>query len=669
MNPETAAVGAPSHGTRRRRPRLLATVVFYSLYLGPAVSVASLNVGYAYWLASSAALATAVRWLWAGSVVNRCAALALNATASFANVLLMISLHVQGAGFNPQFFFHVSWETLLIAKDVFAPMFFGCWAYWLLVSAWPGLLPRPADQPPRRGRHIAVALALGLALNAPLLSFGWHLAKESIDVRRALLVPKPSPHLALGTQSARKAPDLILIFAEALEATLSERWAFGADMTPRLSALADEGMQFTNMHEVSYASWTAAALVAAQCGVPLRPDALFERALGRLSFDALMPGATCLGDVLSANGYATAFMGGASLAFSGKGTFLAEHGFARRHGRVSLTARLPDPSYVSEWGIFDDSLFALALDELAALDADSAPFALALLTLDTHSPAGFPSASCARLGTGGDAGQPTDSAPALSEAQRAMLRTVQCSDRLLADFIQQARARYPNALIAMFSDHEVPFNNVLARPLAQRQAERRLRFVVWGPDIAPGEVVRPGTHFDVMPTLMDLLGFPAWAEHNLGASLMRFDSPWFSQESPYALRVTHHLTGVGLASNHAVTFDADGPLIEFDGTSMLATNQGLRLTDGAFALALDGQGNVAGMAHFPNRAGGAPDATLREWAQGRALVGISNNQAINRLLASGAPPGMMFFAGRLDSETLVAGELAARHTVAVPMKP
>ena len=645
----------------------LATGAYYMLYLTPAASVVWSNTGYVYWLASSAALATAVRWLWAGSITNRCAALALNTVTTFANVLLMISLHLQGTGFNPQFFFHADWETLLIARDTLAPIFFGCWAYWLLVTAWPSILPRPA-QLGRRGRHVTVALLLGLALNAPLLSFGWYLAKESIDARRALLVPKP-PHSAPATQPAHAATDLILIFAEGLEATLSEPWPFGADMAPRLSALAEEGTRFTDMREVSYTSWTAAALVAAQCGVPLRADVFFQRAIGLQDFDALMPGATCLGDVLSANGYATAFMGGASLAFSGKGTFLAEHGFARRHGRVSLTARLPDPSYVSEWGIFDDSLFALALDELAALDADSAPFALALLTLDTHAPAGFPSASCARLGTGGDAGQPTDSAPALSEAQRAMLRTVQCSDRLLADFIQQARARYPNALIAMFSDHLVAFNNVLARPLAQRPAERRLRFVVWGQDIAPGEVVRPGTHFDVMPTLMDLLGFPAWAEHNLGASLMRFDSPWFSQESPYALRVTHHLTGVGLASNHAVTFDADGPLIEFDGTSMLATNQGLRLTDGAFALALDGQGKVADMAHFPNRAGGAPDATLREWAQGRALVGISNNQAINRLLAGGAPPGMMFFAGRLDSETLVAGELAARHTVAVPMKP
>ena len=78
-------------------------------------------------------------------------------------------------------------------------------------------------------------------------------------------------------------------------------------------------------------------------------------------------------------------------------------------------------------------------------------------------------------------------------------------------------------------------------PKASARHRSPARFVAWGLDIRPGVIDRPGTHFDVMPTLMDFLGLSAWTEHYLGASLLRFDSPWFDHDSPLSLRVVHEL--------------------------------------------------------------------------------------------------------------------------------
>ena len=41
----------------------------------------------------------------------------------------------------------------------------------------------------------------------------------------------------------------------------------------------------------------------------------------------------------------------------------------------------------------------------------------------------------------------------------------------------------------------------------------------------------PGTHFDVMPTLMDILGVEDFVDHHMGRSLLAFDSGgWFDDD-------------------------------------------------------------------------------------------------------------------------------------------
>lgn len=614
----------------------------YGLRLLPALAALTLDWAYAaFWMASDIALATAVRWLWAGGWARRAAALAANSASVFGNLLLMLSLWLQGAGFNVQFFFHATWGTLAWGYEALAPMFHACWLYWLLLSLWPFLLK--AGRSPGRAGLAAVA-SVGLALNAPVVSLASNAFAYAMQQRDVLLVPK-TPNQAIAPRPLQSPRNLVLIFAEGLEATYGLPEVFGEDATPRLTALQSQGLRFTNMRQVSHTGWTTGAMVAAQCAFPMGPAGNFNSVVGGADLDARAPGAVCLGDILEAHGYRTIYMGGASLSFGRKGTFLAEHGFADRHGLKRLKPMLRNPSYVSNLGLHDDSLFSLTLDKLAELDGGP-PFALAMLTLDTHGPFGFPSASC---------GPRTD---------EGLLFAVRCSDRLLADFIEEVRRRHPDALVALLSDHLANFNDLNRPPPPAEQ--RRLRFVAWGDGIAPATINRRGTHFDLTPTLMDLLGMDAWAQHNLGASLLRFDSPWFANEHPQALRLVHALPGLEAHPGDEVVFDAAGPIITLDDRRILATDRGLRLQEAVFAIAFDDDGRAVAHRSFRGANGPALLQTMQDWASGRMLIGASSHQGFNQQQLPQGIDQAAFFIGRIGADDVVVGPLSGRKQVTIP---
>ena len=627
------------------RKQVVVAALYYGLYLLPAATALALGALYLFWLLSCLFLATAVRRLWAwGGMAGRSTALALNSASAFANLLLAISLHVQGTVFNLQFFFHADWETFLVAMRVMAPLYFGSWAYWLLVSLWPCLLPADGHRPKRRA--IGIVAVIGLCLNVPFLSLGWHGLSQAIAAHNAVLVPKP-PHQNIAPIRLDNPQNLVLIFAESLESAYSRADIFGEDLTPALSALAAQGLQFTNMRQVSHTGWSTGAIIAAQCATGLSWTDLS---------DARMRGALCLGDLLAAHGYRTVFMTGTRLEFAGLGSFHGSHGFVELYGLTSLTRELGDPRYRrqwgrSDWGLYDDSLFALALEKLTALEG-TGPFALALATMDTHGPQGFPSKSCV----------PAGDATGLAFA-------VRCADRLIADFIRTVRTQFPNTLVVLLSDHLT--GNVLNDPkvmdrLKPYEEERRLRFQVWGPGIEAAEIDRAGTHFDVMPSLMDLLGMTPWTRHNLGASLLRYDSPWFRHENPDSLRVVHSLPGIQVLPGDELTFTPEGPMIELDGQRILATGKGLALRDALFALELDASGGVAAIRHFPGQGQGLGAEAFERWAGGRTVIGISSDSAFNRRALGNGAVGLVFFAGRFGTNRFVSGQLRRRSVVAMP---
>ena len=617
---------------------------YCALYVAPIVVAVSFNLAYAYWPLSGLAIAALVMWLWDLGGWYRFAAFVVNSATSFANLLLAASLYVQGVGFNAQFFYHLDGETFAIARQAYSLVFFGTWVYWLGLCAFPLVLGwRKARLGARHAprRFVVVAGIAAVAAYAPLLSsVSFMLAPD--DPQATAREPGASI-VEIEPEALPDPRSLVLIFAESLEATYSRRDIFGDDFTPRLTALAGEGANFEDMREVNNTGSTITGIVGAMCALPLRSPMPWDQVNTVLpNVETPLPGKACLGDVLAAHGYRTVFMGGAPLGFAGKGKFLAAHGFAELHGASELLPLLKDPDYRSGWGVHDDTLFDLALRRLDALADGVSPFALTLLTLDTHHPSGLPSGSCPSRGREG------------SDMEFA----IRCSDRLLSGFIDDVRSRYDNVVVALFSDH-LAHRNELFGTLRSHGQSRRLRFSVWGPDVDPIRVGRTGTHFDVMPTILDLLGFQNWIRYGFGASLLRFDSPWFTVDEETATTITQELPEIRLEMNSEIVFNANGPTIDVDGHRIIATNEGLALTDAIFGMKFDERGIFVGF-----RDGELADDFLLE-ARGGIWVGVSTNERFNTRFVDDRPTKLAFFGGCFIADGLVAEPLWWRERLDV----
>ena len=618
-----------------------------ALYVAPIAVAVSFNFAYAYWLFSGVAVAVLVVWLWGLGPWHRLTAFVLNGATSFANLLLAASLYVQGVGFNSQFFYHLDGETFAIARQAYALLFFGAWIYWLVLCAFPlGLGWRKVDWVERHQPRWSMAVAgiVAIAAYAPLISF--------VSFVRSADDPQPMAGKVtinaidiedIELEALQDPKSLVLIFAESLEATYSRRDIFGDDFTPRLTALAKNGADFGDMREVNNTGSTIAGMVGAMCALPLRSPMPWEHLNTVLpNVDVPLPGEACLGDVLTAHGYRTVFMGGAPLGFAGKGKFLAAHGFEEIHGAADLIPLLEDPDYRSGWGIHDDTLFEFAMRKIDALADSASPFALTLLTLDTHHPSGLPSRSC----------------PARGREASDMEFAIRCSDRLLARFIEDVLTRYENVVVALFSDH-LAHRNELFGTLRSHANARRLRFSAWGSGVEPIRVGRTGTHYDVMPTVLDFLGFENWLNHNIGASLLRADSPWFGLDKAKTTAISQSLPEIRLRMDSEIVFRATGPTIEIDGRNIVATNEGLTLTNAIFAMKFDGEGNFIGF-----RDGELVDEFLAETDEG-IWVGVSTSDRFNGQFVSGEPSKLALFAGCFGADSLVAKPLWWRERLDV----
>ncbi len=348
----------------------------------------------------------------------------------------------------------------------------------------------------------------------------------------------------LGTMLESEADDdpmnIVYIYLEGLEQTYFDETLFPG-LLPRLNRIRNRGLSFTDIRQVYGTGWTIAGMVASQCGVPLVTTSDHHSMNNAMAgMNEFLPSAVCLGDILGAHGYTLSYLGGASLEFAGKGRFYQTHGFSRVYGLEEILARgedtwdalhmtatgmagseqkpagterfthsrpirwvtehvsalwrprLSGEDHVHTWGIHDDMLFDHATQIFLDLASHAQPFALFLLTLDTHHPTGHISPSCEEI-IYADGGNP-------------MLNAVHCADFLVSGFLEQIMAseHAGNTLIVVSSDH-LALRNTATDLLDQ--GNRRNLFFILHPGMDGGAInERIGSMLDVGPTLLGLLG-------------------------------------------------------------------------------------------------------------------------------------------------------------------
>ena len=199
--------------------------------------------------------------------------------------------------------------------------------------------------------------------------------------------------------------NLVYIYMESMEMSLADEASGGGksvNIIPELTELALENDCFNGGSSTTLngarplynCTWTIAGLVAESSGLPLGINHVLSNKKNSIS--TFMPGATTLGDILEENGYKTEFMLGSDARFGNRDVYFEEHGnyeikdyyWAKNNGK------LPSDDYYVWWGYEDKKLFEYAKEELTELASSDKPFALSLLTVDTHFTNGYLCEDC-----------------------------------------------------------------------------------------------------------------------------------------------------------------------------------------------------------------------------------------------------------------------------------
>lgn len=353
-----------------------------------------------------------------------------------------------------------------------------------------------------RWRLLERILALFLLATNPLL-FG-------ITQRSAAIVTEDGAWLdrryvePVIHQAPDTPPNLLFIYLESLERTYSDEARFG-DVYADLTAIGEHAQVFEGVRQLDNTGWTMAGMIASQCGTPLMPAGLLhDRQFEPL--DEVVPGITCLGDLLSEQGYRQVFMGGASKAFAGKGLFYFGHGFNEVYGREELQPRMENPDYVNNWGLYDDTLFDFVREEVRNLAAEEGPWSLVTLTLGGHAPHGYPAQRCM------DRQGEFDGVD--------ILYSVECNAWLTRELLGDLSAEglLDNTLVVISSDHLTMRVSVWDELISD---SRENTFMLLGNGLSPQRIERDSSMVDVFPTVLEAMGFEIHQHRaGLGASLL-----------------------------------------------------------------------------------------------------------------------------------------------------
>ncbi len=282
--------------------------------------------------------------------------------------------------------------------------------------------------------------------------------------------------------------NIVFIYLEQIERTYLNEDLF-PNLLPNLKTLEKQSISFTNIDSPRATNWTIAGMVATQCGVPLLTPIASENSMSGM--DKFLPLANCMGDILNEESYTLHYIGGSDLDFAGKGNFYKTHNFDSVEGWYELENKIKDTNYRSPWGVYDDELLDIVYDRIEILSKANENYGLFALTLDTHHPNGYISASCENKIYG--------------DGTNSILNSIHCVDELIGKFMEKFLNSeiYNNTTLVLLSDH-LALKNTASEVL--KNANRSNLFMIFDKDAKPQLISDIGNTFDIGPTVMSFLG-------------------------------------------------------------------------------------------------------------------------------------------------------------------
>ncbi|OUR92364.1 alkaline phosphatase [Flavobacteriales bacterium 34_180_T64] len=271
-------------------------------------------------------------------------------------------------------------------------------------------------------------------------------------------------------------------------------------LSEQLNALAKQGTQFTNFLPASNSTFNSYGAIVSgvpYCGVNISQ-------LGTIN----EPFQSSMFLQFKALGYQTNFFYGGFLSWENIGQFTKHQGVDRIFSGV-------DAGGVSDsgaWGIEDEKLFDLVLKHV-----DPNAYSLnVILTSSYHAPyavdiydKGFPYRSKDDL---------PEAVKPLYDGRMSMeeMGHLWYSDKAIGDFVKTADSKFPDALHCFTGDH---YGRRFVNHQPNLYERNAVNFVMYGKGIPVSINETPGTHIDVLPTLIEKVAPKGFEYYSFGQSL------------------------------------------------------------------------------------------------------------------------------------------------------
>ena len=286
--------------------------------------------------------------------------------------------------------------------------------------------------------------------------------------------PQSTLHAQKAYLRRDKPMNLVIILEESLGADYVGSLG-GKQLTPKLDALANQGIWFKNM----YATGTRSARGIEAVITGFTPTA--ARSVVKLGKS--QTGFFTLAQLLASHGYDTSFIYGGESHFDNMGRFFANNGF----NKIIDENDYDDPVFYGSWGVSDEDLFNKAQVSFNAYKPDQ-PFFSLVFTSSNHSPFDFPDGRIAIQGA----------------EKNTVDNAVKYADYALGEFIEKARkSRYwKNTIFVIVADHSDKVFGTEPVPIKRFQ----IPALILGADIKPSQYSPVASQIDLLPTLLSLMG-------------------------------------------------------------------------------------------------------------------------------------------------------------------
>ncbi len=317
---------------------------------------------------------------------------------------------------------------------------------------------------------------------------------HDLGVERAPLAealrPNPDENESFDAQRLpfkRPPKNIVLITVESLSAKYLGVFGNTENLSPRLDALAGEGLLFTRLYATG--TRTVRGLEALTLGTPPIPGQAIVRRPGNEHL-------ATLGEILRRQGYETFFLYGGYGYFDNMNAYYAGNDY-----QVIDRTDFPKDSVGFEniWGVADEYLFDNALAQLDRTHAGGKPFLAQIMTTSNHRPFTYPDGRIDLPSPGGRDGG------------------VKYTDYAIGHFIDQAKQKpwFADTLFVIVADHCASAAGKTKLPVNGYH----IPLILYAPALLPpGRVDRLASQIDIPPTLLDSMGLPG-DDHFFGNSL------------------------------------------------------------------------------------------------------------------------------------------------------